>query len=376
MELRPFQREVLDAFEVYPHLLCIAPTGSGKSLIFQTLARKPCVRMVLFSPLVALNRQHAQRLQALQIPTWTQSARPPSGFSGVWILSPESIQHTCARDWRPTHLIVDECHCLWEWGRQFRPAFRAVFDWVARVRPQHTLWLTATLSPTARADLSQSLAAAGLGRLQVRGGFGLPAKLEIHVRRLPFYQRRSELEHGRAHSRKRLVFVRSRALAESMTRGWNGPAWAYHAGLSREERAALEKHFSTVDQGVLFATSAYGMGMDVPTIDSVIFHTPPFSMTELAQGLGRCARGIDARGLSEVWFDDFDLIHLRRTLPESETEAVARFLVQTATCRRRALGLYFEPHGEPHAGIDPPGIGPKESRTRCCDVCFPARAQD
>src|SRR5690349_16700484 len=125
-QLRPFQKRALEALGgpfCDSHVLCIAPTGSGKSLIYEKAASHPTRRTLLITPLVALARQQHQKLLKLGIPVHLgsggQSQGPPFGKSGAWIISPEILsfpsKHQALQNWKPNLLVVDECHCLWEW---------------------------------------------------------------------------------------------------------------------------------------------------------------------------------------------------------------------------------------------------------------------
>jgi superfamily II DNA helicase RecQ len=117
-ELRPFQRDALDALESGPgHLVCVAPTGSGKSLIYERFSKSGAARrMLLVTPLVALARQQARCLRAAGIRTWLgaggEEAPALDSGSGAWIVSPEKLlvdrQRQRAREWAPDFLVVDE----------------------------------------------------------------------------------------------------------------------------------------------------------------------------------------------------------------------------------------------------------------------------
>src|SRR5262249_24821920 len=156
--LRPFQQAALEALVHPGHVLCVAPTGSGKSLIYERAAQKPGRRTLLITPLVALARQQHERLSARATATLGAGSGsqgpPPGAESGIWLASPESLQSPrslpALRRWRPDFLVVDECHCLWEWGESFRPAFRAIPGLLRELAIDSSLWLTATLPPEAR----------------------------------------------------------------------------------------------------------------------------------------------------------------------------------------------------------------------------------
>src|SRR5579859_3083245 len=127
------QKAALSAFRGCSHLVCVAPTGSGKSRIYETFIDQHRPRAVLLGPLIALARQQADSLAALGVPVFGRfsllkgtSCYPRHRESGVWILSPESLLRAGTverlRRWRPELLVMDECHSCWDWGETFRPA--------------------------------------------------------------------------------------------------------------------------------------------------------------------------------------------------------------------------------------------------------------
>lgn len=351
--LRPFQKQTLETLENRSHVVCIAPTGSGKSRIYETWAQRPDSRMLLISPLVALARQQLEQLRRRGVDA--HMGQPPQK-SGVWIMSPErccnptgstirSLQH-----WRPTIAVVDECHCLWEWGHDFRPAFREIPALIKSLGIQKSLWLTATLSPDARRDLQQSMEDGPSHRVDFLGTFVWPSGLELQIEQVSFVQRLGRLHAWcRSISGKKIVFVNTRKAAERIS-ATLPLSRAYHAGMSLEERTNIEavmtQPLDESGSGVstLISTSAYGMGMHNPEITGVLFFQPPHCLTQLAQGVGRCGRM--GKGSARVWWESLDLLRLENHSEPSaparkhELLAVGAFL----TCNReptRWLESYF-----------------------------------
>jgi ATP-dependent DNA helicase RecQ len=356
VQLRPFQIEALELLRTPIHLLCIAPTGSGKSLIYERVAAEQGRRTLLISPLVALARQQAQRLREAGISVTLHSGAspkpPPPTGSGVWIISPESLQsaQTFARIkiWQPDFLVVDECHCLYEWGDQFRRAFREIPELIQNLAIQRSLWLTATLPPKAKDELEKLI-----GNLLITvGKFSLPPNLKLSVLHIPWIHRAEYLlEKIFENPDAGIVFVTTRDATrrvQNLIIAAGRKALIYHAGLSFEERCEIEKRFRTSSDSILVATSAFGMGMDYPNLRWSILWQPPPSLLALAQALGRVGRRRELPASATVLWDEEDFRSL---------QWLAQSFLLYRQCHTQALDTYFNP------------IKTTPSLPRFCDNC-------
>jgi ATP-dependent DNA helicase RecQ len=333
-ELRPFQRDALGALRAPGHVICVSPTGSGKSLIYERAAAEPGRRTLLVSPLVALARQQCDRLREAGVPTWLGAggARERPDGPGTWIISPEmlraggNLRYLAA--WKPDLLVSDECHCLWDWGADFRPDFAKVPELVHELGIPRSLWLTATLPPPARFELRSRLPAP----VRELGEFRLPSGVELEVRRLDWSRRPEFLIDSADRWGARdpgIVFAATRESTERLARllrsaGHRG--LAYHAGLSSEEKriieALLRSYAPSPDQRppIVVATSAFGMGMDIAGLRWVVLWQAPPSVLALAQAIGRVGRSAEARSQAVVLWDPVDL----RLLPGVDPAANPR----------------------------------------------------
>lgn len=339
--LRPFQVRSLEALLRGQHVICIAPTGSGKSLIYERIAAKPGCRTLLVTPLRALARQQVGRLKALGIRV-RENGTPQRELAGAttaasaWVVSPERLfsgrrgdvpSHLSAlfSDWQPNFLVVDEAHCLWDWGESFRREFsevRFLLDWPTI---QRSVWLTATLSGEDRKELLQWMPGKQVFQ---EGEFSLNEGLRFQVERRAFSARGQSLidyvKQKKDRNSHGIIFVQVREMAERLEHLLRSAGLryaAYHAGRLHEEKLSIETQLNDGNLDGVVATSAFGMGVDCPRVDWVVVYQVPPSLTALAQAIGRTARG-DRSGDAVLWWDseDFGLIRWQARTPRRVRE--------------------------------------------------------
>ncbi|MFZ9594817.1 MAG: DEAD/DEAH box helicase [Bdellovibrionia bacterium] len=369
--LRPFQKQTLEFLKLQSpepsHVLCVAPTGSGKSLIYETAAQSASLRVLLITPLVALAHQQLQSLRAKNISAHFGRNRAQEILgrkrSGVWILSPESLHLHSARQkhppssfsvqkpspvdwWKPEMLVVDECHCIWEWGQEFRPAFGVLPELAHQPCIRKSLWLTATLPLREKEDLKQRLPRPFFSA----GRFGLPPRLMIQVMKTPYLQRLSAvLRFIETQTGAGIIFVPTREASMKLARFFlaAGKKTAfYHAGLFQEERRNIENQIREGKLDVIFSTSAFGMGMNYTTLRYVILWQAPSNLLSLVQALGRASRNLDQSSTALILWSEEDFRLQEWITPASPSQAertleVASFL-QSSLCRRKNLEGFFE----------------------------------
>lgn len=355
--LKSFQREALESLKKNAHTLLIAPTGSGKSLVFQSYVSERKPRAVLISPLNALARQHEVAFRRLGVPVslgvGAGGAGPPSGW-GVWILNPEKVVRRFwarLREWRPELLIVDEAHCVFEWGERFRPAFAGLPRWVEELGIPKSFWCTATI-PAAEIE---KLRASFAGGLHVSGVFALPESLELRCERTRPFERMDRLREllEQEKGRSGMIFVNTRQASERVKawlQAWGLESVFYHAGMSLEERLALEARLRKVEAAGraiwVVATSAFGMGMDYPFLSRCILLEPGFTLLSLAQAVGRVGRAGAAAQAVVLWHEDDFLRHAWLASGGDQTRIAfeeVRSWCQAPGCPRRNLERYFQP---------------------------------
>ncbi len=353
--LRPFQLEAINRLKDPGHLVCLAGTGSGKSLIYQYLTRKSRWRTLLITPLTALARQQKERAIQFgieahinEIPKLLslQARRKPE----LWIMSPERLMHlhshaatSSLQGWRPDLVVIDECHCLFEWGETFRPHYGKILDWIETTQPSRSLWLSATLAPQDREKLVKKLPKPS----HFMGGFALPEKLHLDVLRCQRVLRPSVARDWiQDRPGKGLVFCLTRDSAANLTDLLNTSQLRrtyYHAGLAREERMEIERRFLEEGIDVLFTTSAFAMGLDFDFVSWVLLYEAPWSITSLAQYLGRTARNGGVGHAAVLWSDeDFQRMSwMNRTERGKRHLGELYELLHTSESKAQALESYF-----------------------------------
>jgi ATP-dependent DNA helicase RecQ len=357
----PYQRLVVHSIlrtvadpeseEARPFEVVVLPTGAGKSLCFQLpTVILPGITVIVF-PLLALIADQKRRLESLGIPagvltggmsrearrTLLADARAGAkdGSLRVLLSNPETLRsrEICATlaDLPISHLVVDEAHCVIEWGETFRPAYLELEGIIARLNPVRLTAFTATASP----ELQARIAARLRPDTPWSAVAGNPDRPNIHyaVMRTPsidhaltWLLRRDEAPASSGANSKAsaadassaasapspdfaplerpaIVFCPTRDESERTARLLrlrlrDPEVRFYHAGLKREEKTALEKWFFTADDAVLCSTSAYGMGVDKSNIRTVIHRAAPATVESYLQESGRGGRdGAPARAV-------------------------------------------------------------------------------
>ncbi len=311
-DYRPGQREAVQAILSGRDVLCILPTGAGKSLCWQLPAVVHGGLTVVISPLIALMRDQVQHLADIGVPAVSLDSLMSPEEKGeavrrIWqgevqivFVSPERLEQSSfrrlCRDAQPWLIVVDEAHCAVQWGENFRPAYREIAGFIAELPARPVLCaLTATADGSMQRGICTQL---GLRRPRQVLLPILRENLTHEVRTTLDRTREIGALLQRAEG-KAVVFCRSRARTERLSellRANGIHAAFYHAGLEREDRLQVQQRFMEGSATVLCATSAFGLGVDIPDIRLVIHDYLPDSLIDYIQQTGRAGRdGADAR---------------------------------------------------------------------------------
>jgi ATP-dependent DNA helicase RecQ len=305
---RPGQAEIVAAAESGRDLLLVAPTGSGKSIGYWVPGIAGGGLTLVVSPLIALMNDQVARLRSLGVPTaalhsqvdrQAQDAALGAAAAGslrFLYVTPERFavpSFTAAlRDLRVTRLAIDEAHCISSWGHDFRPDYRRLREAAELCGRPPIGAFTATATPRVRDDIVSSL---GMVDPEVRvTGFVRP-ELQLAVVRCRGQQekRAALLQALRALPGRAIVYCgRVRATEEiaQLLRDSGLRAAAYHGDLNADERARAHEGFAADRISVIVATSAFGMGIDLPDIRNVVHLDFPGSIEQYYQEAGRAGR--------------------------------------------------------------------------------------
>ncbi len=307
---RPGQQEAVEAAFAGRDALVVMPTGSGKSLCYQLPGLALDGLAIVISPLVALMRDQGDALAAAGhgAARVLNASLPPGeadsvlaaladGSCGLVLVAPERFgdaRFRAAIEEREIALFaVDEAHCLSEWGHDFRPDYLRLADARDAIGARCTMALTATATPRVAADIMRALRLRD--PVEVRTGVDRP-NLTFDVAAVQGERARlSLLAAGLADPSQRpaIVYAGTRARCEDVAerlREADLPAEAYHAGLGAAERDARQARFMASDDGVMVATTAFGMGVDKANVRSVWHWSLPASLEGYYQESGRAGR--------------------------------------------------------------------------------------
>lgn len=341
--LRDAQRDALDGLADHDTLL-VARSGAGKTAVYAIATLLGGGLTVVVSPLLALQRDQVAGLREAGLRAEAVSsgrtagavretlAAAAGGDLDVLVLGPEQLVRRPvaeALDRAPVRLVVvDEAHCVSEWGHDFRPDYRHVAGTVERLGRPRVLALTATASPQVREEV-----VARLGMREPRvlvhdadrpniwlGAHHASTAAERDARVLGLVE---ELVAGPGGAG--LVYARTRSHVEDLVARLadaGRAARGYHGGMPARQRADVERGFLGGAEDLVVATSAFGMGVDRADVRWVVHAGPPTSLDAYYQEVGRAGRdGLPARAVLVVRPDDFGLNQYLRAggLPRQRT---------------------------------------------------------
>ncbi|KAF1843858.1 uncharacterized protein K460DRAFT_368717 [Cucurbitaria berberidis CBS 394.84] len=387
---RPGQLEAINATLSGEHCFVLMPTGGGKSLCYQLpsviASGKTRGVTIVVSPLLSLMEDQVaaceQRfgMQAFLINGESTAAqknfimdglreRDPQKFIQILYVTPEMLsknqrminafQQLHARG-QLARIVIDEAHCVSQWGHDFRPDYKALGDVVRQFPGVPVIALTATATQLVRTDVVANLGIQGCH--QFSQSFNRPnLSYEVLPKSKGLVNNIADLIKERYTGKSGIIYCLSRKSCEQVAQKLSDlgiRAFHYHAGMESADRSDVQRKWQSNEYHVIVATIAFGMGIDKADVRYVIHHTLPKSLEGYYQETGRAGRD-GKRSECYLYYQYADSRTLRKMIDDGEgsreqkqrlhdmLRTVIQYCENKADCRRAQVLGYFSESFDP-----------------------------
>ena len=321
---KDIQEEVILNLLADKNSLCLMPTGGGKSIIYQVAGLQTKKATIVISPLLALMKQQNKRLEGQGIHTLpynsslgdlkTQFNKLRKTFAEAELpqfifVSPEKILSDGYFEFlikkhrsKIGLIVIDEAHCISQWGHTFRPAYKSIPLFIQKVygadKVPPVLCLTATLNPNDKNEICNDLNISDenifISKTLIRPNLHLNILEQVENNE----QKKDQLVEilNKHKDEKIIVYTHIKARdygTREMTKAFQEKGFNCHyfdADMQDNEKLSILERFETGDVKIVFATSAFGMGIDIPDIRVVVHYLVPESIEQYYQEVGRAGR--------------------------------------------------------------------------------------
>lgn len=348
-QLRPGQEAALQAIMEGHDTLVVMPTGSGKSMIYQAAGNLIDGPTVIVSPLIALQYDQVETIKeqdlggaalinsTLRPAEWRETLQNlKEGELEFLFLAPEQFNREETlqelKNARPSLFVIDEAHCISEWGHDFRPEYLRLGSVIEELGHPRILALTATASLPVRNEILERL---GMQNpVIVVQGFDRPnIWLGVETFQNEEEKKRALLERVVQVQKPGIVYATTRKQVEDVAASLcarDVKAAFYHAGMRAKDREQVQNAFMDDELEVIVATTAFGMGIDKADVRFVYHYTISDSIDSYYQEIGRAGRdGKEAEASLFYYPKDLGLRHFLASsgrVDSEQVELVARVI--------------------------------------------------
>ena len=313
------------------HVVALLPTGGGKSLCFQLPALVRGGLCLVVTPLIALMEDQCEdlRRRGIRAEAWVGNNgdrvldNVRFGHTQFLYLSPERLRHPMflARHtfWNVTTVVIDEAHCISQWGHDFRPAFKEF----ARMQEMFPNAVWGAFTATATLEVLEDVAQQMPGEPRLHRSPMRRSNLSFDVSN--WGDKHATLIHDALEQQGQgLVYVQTRHDSERWSQRLQDAGMAvasYHAGLPEAEKRKRQRRWRSGELQALTCTSAFGMGIDAPHVRWVFHAGPPPNLESYIQESGRAGRdGQPSRCVLYAETKDFEELtaHIERQFPDNQ----------------------------------------------------------